>query len=189
MSLVSDYYSFQNGYAFKSSDFVPKGKYKIVKIKELKDGVVKFFEDTAQIDLPDDFDIEKYIVRKGDVLFALTGDPVNKPNPLSWVGRVAYYNYEEPALLNQRVCKVIAKSDMPILFLYYFFKQDSEFYSLASKATGSASQANISTKIIEQQEINIPDKSVADKIVYLMKSIDDLISKNNEINRNLKFAA
>lgn len=185
MSLVSDYYSFQNGYAFKSSDFVPKGKYKIVKIKELKDGVVKFFEDTAQIDLPDDFDIEKYIVRKGDVLFALTGDPVNKPNPLSWVGRVAYYNYEEPALLNQRVCKVIAKSDMPILFLYYFFKQDSEFYSLASKATGSASQANISTKTIEQQEINIPDKSVADKIVYLMKSIDDLILKNNEINRNL----
>ena len=118
-------------------------------------------------------------------MFALTGDPVNKPNPLSWVGRVAYYNYDEPALLNQRVCKAVPKTDIPSDFLYYFFRQNSEFYRLASKATGSASQANISTKTIEQHNINIPDIENVKKIVTFLKNIDDKILYNNQINRNL----
>ncbi len=185
MKMVGDFFSFQNGYAFKSKDFVREGKYKIVKIKELKDGLVKFFDDTAEVDLPDNFNFDKYIIRKGDVLFALTGDPVNKPNPLSWVGRVAYYNYDEPALLNQRVCKAVPKTDIPSDFLYYFFRQNSEFYRLASKATGSASQANISTKTIEQHNINIPDIENVNKIVTFLKNIDDKILYNNQINRNL----
>lgn len=185
MATVSDYFTFQNGYAFKSKDFTDDGEYKIVKIKELKDGSVKFFDDTAEINPSTDFDIEKYIIRKGDVLFALTGDPVSKPNPLSWVGRVSYYNYDEPALLNQRVCKAIPKSKVPSEYLYYFFRQNSEFYNLASKATGSASQANISTKTIEQHILEIPDADTIKKIVELMKNIDDKIQNNNQINRNL----
>ena len=119
MKMVGDFFSFQNGYAFKSKDFVREGKYKIVKIKELKDGLVKFFDDTAEVNLPDNFEFDKYIIQKGDVLFALTGDPVNKPNPLSWVGRVAYYNYDEPALLNQRVCKAIPKTDKRFSILFF----------------------------------------------------------------------
>ena len=189
MKMVGDFFSFQNGYAFKSKDFVREGKYKIVKIKELKDGLVQFFDDTAEVDLPDNFDFDKYIIRKGDVLFALTGDPVNKPNPLSWVGRVAYYNYDEPALLNQRVCKAIPKTDIPSDFLYYFFRQNREFYRLASKATGSASQANISTKTIEQHNINITDVENVKKIVTFLKNIDDNILYNNRINRNLALVA
>ena len=185
MKMVGDFFSFQNGYAFKSKDFAREGKYKIVKIKELKDGLVKFFDDTAEVNLPDNFEFDKYIIQKGDVLFALTGDPVNKPNPLSWVGRVAYYNYDEPALLNQRVCKAIPKTDIPSDFLYYFFRQNREFYRLASKATGSASQANISTKTIEQHNINIPDIENVKTIVTFLKNIDDKISYNNRINRNL----
>ena len=58
------------------------GKYKIIKIKELKDGKVRFFNDSASVDVDDKQIIEKYIVKNGDVLFALTGDPVNKKNPL-----------------------------------------------------------------------------------------------------------
>ena len=41
MGVVGDYFSFQNGYAFKSKDFVKNGKYAIIRIKELKDGSVK----------------------------------------------------------------------------------------------------------------------------------------------------
>lgn len=45
---------------------------------------------------------------------------MNKPNPLSWVGRISYYNYDTPALLNQRVCKAIPKNKVSNEFLYYF---------------------------------------------------------------------
>lgn len=185
MSLVNEFFSFQNGYAFKSSDFVYKGKYKIIKIKELKDGLVKFFDDTAEINVPVNFDVDKYIVRKGDVLFALTGDPVNKPNPLSWVGRVSYYDHDEPALLNQRVCKAIPKGNIPSEYLYYFFRQEKEFYRLASKATGSASQANISTKTIEQHPITVPAGDISGRIIDFLRNIDVKISVNEAINRNL----
>lgn len=185
MSIVSDYFSFQNGYAFKSKDFVRNGKYAIIRIKELKDGGVKFFEDTARTNPEDSFNINKYIVKKGDVLFALTGDPVNKTNPLSWVGRVSYYNHDTPALLNQRVCKAIPKNKVSNEFLYYFFRQNEEFYNLASKATGSASQANISTKTIEQHIMEIPDEDIRKKIVFMLLNIDMKIDVNNRINDNL----
>lgn len=186
MSIVSDYFSFQNGYAFKSKDFVRNGKYAIIRIKELKDGGVKFFEDTARTNPEDSFNINKYIVKKGDVLFALTGDPVNKTNPLSWVGRVSYYNHDTPALLNQRVCKAIPKNKVSNEFLYYFFRQNEEFYNLASKATGSASQANISTKTIEQHIMEIPDEDIRKKIVFMLLNIDMKIDVNNRINDNLQ---
>lgn len=185
MSIVSDYFSFQNGYAFKSKDFVKNGKYAIIRIKELKDGSVKFSEDTARINPEDGFNINKYIVKKGDVLFALTGDSVNKTNPLSWVGRISYYNYDTPALLNQRVCKAIPKNKVSNEFLYYFFRQNEEFYNLASKATGSASQANISTKTIEQHIMEIPDEDIRKKIVFILLNIDMKIDVNNRINDNL----
>ena len=173
MSVVSDFFQFQNGYAFKSKEFEADGAYKIIRIKELKDGVVRFFDDTATITPSDDFDIEKYLVKKGDVLFALTGDPVNKPNPLSWVGRVSVYNHDEPALLNQRVCKVVPTTNIDPRYLYYFFRQDQEFYELAAKATGSASQANISTKTIEQHTISMPKRESTEKVIITMGKFDE----------------
>lgn len=188
MARVGDYFNFQNGYAFKSGNFTKNGQYKLVRIKELKDGSIKFFADTAQFNPNDNFDVDKYIIRKGDVLFALTGDPVNKPNPLSWVGRVSYYNHNEPALLNQRVCKAVPKANISSEFLYYFFRQNNEFYNLASKATGSASQANISTKTIEQHYIDIPDEITMDKIVSILSGIDKKREINEAINRNLQAA-
>ena len=186
MGVVGDYFSFQNGYAFKSKDFVKNGKYAIIRIKELKDGSVKFFTDTARVNPEDGFNVNKYIVKKGDVLFALTGDPVNKPNPLSWVGRISYYNYDTPALLNQRVCKAIPKNKVSNEFLYYFFRQNEEFYNLASRATGSASQANISTKTIEQHIMEIPNEDIRKKIVFILLNIDKNIDVNNRINDNLE---
>lgn len=45
---IGEVASFQNGYAFKSKDFVQDGKYKIIKIKELKNGKVRFFNDSKE---------------------------------------------------------------------------------------------------------------------------------------------
>lgn len=61
---IGEVASFQNGYAFKSKDFVQDGKYKIIKIKELKDGKVRFFNDSASVNVDDERIIEKYIVKR-----------------------------------------------------------------------------------------------------------------------------
>jgi len=183
---IDDLCGFQNGFAFKSSDFCSDGKYRVVKIKELKAGQVKFFEDSSFVNCLDSSVIDKYSIKKNDVLFALTGDPVNKPNPQSWVGRVSIYNQEEESLLNQRVCKAMPKEGLDSFFLYYYFRQNDVFYALASKATGSASLANISTKTIGDIHIRIPSLIEQKRIVNILKSLDDKIENNRRINENLE---
>ncbi|MBR5562676.1 MAG: restriction endonuclease subunit S [Bacteroidales bacterium] len=179
---------FQNGYAFKSEHFTEKGEFKIIKIKELKNGFVKFFDDTASIDITNS-DLgyfEKFYVQKGDVLFALTGDPVSKPNELSWVGRVSIYNKTEKALLNQRTCKIVNKGNkVNTQYLYYYFRQPDVLYSLASRAKGSASQANLSTKDIGNLSITLPPRYVQDTIADILGSLDYKIHINCQINDNL----
>ena len=183
---LGDYCDFQNGYAFKSSEFKTNGEYKIVKIKELKDGLVKFFDDSASVDIQDIKEFEKYKINRNDVLFALTGDPVSKPNPLSWVGRVSIYRSDENALLNQRTCKIKKSDEIDNQFLYYYFRQWENFYALASKATGSASQANISTNTIADTIIKLPPLPTQQKIAAILSSLDDKIELNNKINTNLE---
>lgn len=183
---IGEVASFQNGHAFKSKDFVQDGKYKIIKIKELKDGKVRFFNDSASVNVDDERIIEKYIVEKGDVLFALTGDPINKNNPLSWVGRVSVYEDDQLAVLNQRVCKLVPKEGLNAKYIYYYFRAFKNFYALASIAKGSASQANISTKDIEAMEIALPSLNIQNKIVSVLDSIEEKINQNDKINKNLE---
>ena len=47
MGKIGEYATFQNGFAFKSKDFKQDGDYRVIKIKELKDGTVKIGNDTA----------------------------------------------------------------------------------------------------------------------------------------------
>lgn len=177
---------FQNGFAFKSSSFLYKGKYKVIRIKELKDGLVKFFEDTVSVSEEPNDTMSKFIVNYGDVIFALTGDPTSKPNPNSWVGRVALYTYNEQAYLNQRTCKVIQRGDVVPQYVFYYFRHHDNFYSLASKATGSASQANISAKMLENTEIILPSLKIQNKIVNILSSLDKKIETNRKLNARLE---
>lgn len=182
---IGELVDFQNGYAFKSKDFQSVGDYKVIKIKEIKNGGVLFTKDTVSIS--DSYDnLNKFIVEDEDVLFALTGDPVSKPNPNSWVGRVALYSGKENAVLNQRVCKLVSKdNDFDVKYLYYFFRNKTEFYRLASIAKGSASQANISIKDIADTEIVLPSKKEQKSIIEILSTIDSKIEENERINKNL----
>lgn len=182
---LGDVCDFQNGYAFKSSEFVANGNINIVKIKELKNGQIVFTSDTAKVVNSEIY--KQYQVSTGDILVALTGDPVSKPNPLSWVGRVALYNHSVPALLNQRVAKFLPnKFKLDTKFIYYFFREFDNFFNLAQKATGSASQANISTKILSETIIPLPPMDIQKKIAGVLGALDDKIELNNKINNNLE---
>ena len=70
--------------------------------------------------------------------------------------------------------------------MYYYFRQWENFYALASKATGSASQANISTNTIADTIIKLPPLPTQQKIARILSSLDDKIELNNKINDNLE---
>ena len=185
---LGDVCRFQNGYAFKSAQFTNNGNIKIIKIKEIKDGKIIFFDDSASVYYDDKY--KKYQVQNDDILVALTGDPVARPNPASWVGRIAIFRGSEKALINQRVAKFLPnKTVLFPQFIYYFFRDFSNFYNLAKKATGSASQANISTDMLENTEILLPPLEVQKKIAGVLGALDDKIELNNNINQNLEAQA
>ncbi len=185
---LGDVCKFQNGYAFKSSQFTNNGNIKIIKIKEIKEGKIIFFDDSASVFYNDKY--KKYQVENDDILVALTGDPVARPNPASWVGRIAIFKGSEKALINQRVAKFLPnKTVLFPLFIYYFFRDFNNFYNLAKKATGSASQANISTDMLENTEILLPPLDVQKKIAGVLGALDDKIELNNKINQNLEAQA
>ena len=185
---LGDVCRFQNGYAFKSSQFTNNGNIKIIKIKEIKDGKIIFFDDSASVYYDDKY--KKYQAQNDDILVALTGDPVARPNPASWVGRIAIFRGSEKALINQRVAKFLPnKTVLFPQFIYYFFRDFNNFYNLAKKATGSASQANISTDMLENTEILLPPLEVQKKIAGVLGALDDTIDLNNKINQNLEAQA
>lgn len=183
---VGDYVSFQNGYAFNSKSFSNTGKHLVIRIKEIKNGGIKFSSDSARVDIENEFAFDKYKIKKGDVLFALTGDPVSRNNCLSWVGRIALYTHEKTALLNQRLCKAIFSKDIYPLFFYYYFRLKENLFDLARRATGSANQANISTNTISKMPIKFPPLETQKKIAAVLSALDDKIELNNAINKNLE---
>lgn len=139
-----------SGYAFKSEDFLEEGV-KVIKISNIGFGEVEFDNSNTQYvdeNFLNDLDA-KFKVSKGDILISLTGSHISQPN--SVVGKVALYNSDEVALLNQRAGKIvnIDKEFFEPRYLFYVLSSRSVRMSIALMAHGAASQANVSPKDID----------------------------------------
>ena len=180
---IGNYVDTISGFAFKSKDFIEEG-IPVIKIKNIVPPDV-VLEDVQYVS--DLFLIEKsnYVLSKGDILITLTGSNVNQM--ASAVGQVAKISFDKPCLLNQRVAKLIPKdtSKCNIDYFYYILSTEEMHYNLASRASGSANQANINPTIIKSMETLVPPLETQNKIVKILKTIDEKININKEINKNL----
>ena len=176
-----------NGYAFKSANFLDEKTetaLPILKIRNVANGDanlngVQFHEY--------DNSLAKFVVLKGDVLLALTG---NHPQAMTQVvGEASRYKLIEKALLNQRVAKIKPKEELINDYLYYFLKDDSTHDFLANQSSGSANQANISKNDIENIPIQLPPLSEQLIIASVLSSLDDKIDLLHRQNATLETMA
>lgn len=187
---ITDLITLLNGYAFKSASFDDSGKYKIVTIKNVKDGTFDGDNVSCIKTIPERMPLHCKL-EQGDILLSLTGN----------VGRVCMViggNF----LLNQRVAKL--KSKYPA-FTYCLFRNNDMFISINNLANGAAQQnvspikigelplmiANI--EILESFEIIAwrmvsQILSLSSQILYLTEARDRLLPKlmNGEINVNVQ---
>ncbi len=182
--LLSQVATIQNGYAFKSSDFVPNGRYPIIKIKNIVNSKI----DLSDCDYIDNltFDLEQFKVEYNDILISMTGSRASQPN--SAVGKVGRLRKKETiCLLNQRVGKLVVLDDNKTnkQYLYYFLNRKEINLLLANTASGSANQANIGSANITNLRIPLPCRAIQDKIVNILYPLDCKI-ENNE-NKILVF--
>lgn len=163
--------SFDNGFAFKSKDYVDSGKYKVITIKNVQDGLIDSSSAQFVADYPRDMrDCHKLSV--GDVLLSLTGN----------VGRVGIV-FEENLLLNQRVAKVKPKDENLLPFLYFFFRKKDFKQKLEALAKGTA-QLNLSPVETLNEKIAYSGQS-AFELSNRLKPFFEKIILNNQNNKTL----
>ncbi|MFO7996425.1 MAG: restriction endonuclease subunit S [Dehalococcoidia bacterium] len=134
-----------SGFAFSSKEYVVNGKYAIVTIKNIQDGV--FMSDcNSRVDSVPPSMPEHCRLHTGDILLSLTGN----------VGRTCLF-YGEQHLLNQRVAKILPREGIGKSFVYFTFRQDSLRRRLEMISTGVAQQ-NLSPINLGNLELILPPK-------------------------------
>jgi len=184
ITTLSNYIELINGFAFKSKNFMDEqidNSLPIIKIKNVANGDVNL---KAVQYHEYDTNLSKYIINDGDILIALTG---NHPQALTQVvGQTSRYKLKDKALLNQRVAKIVAKDNLSHDFLYYFLKDEWTYEYLANQSSGSANQANISKKDIEDLPISLPSLKEQKAIAEVLSSLDDKIDLLHSQNKTLE---
>jgi type I restriction enzyme S subunit len=163
---VNSIIELQSGFAFKSSSFDESGAYKIVTIKNVKDGAFDC-DNVSRISAIPEKMPKHCALTDGDILLSLTGN----------VGRICIVNGKD-YLLNQRVAKL--KTDFKA-FTYCLFRSRKMFIQVKNLANGAAQQ-NVSPIRIGEMKILLPNKEVLHKFESITsKSIVGIISFQSQI--------
>lgn len=168
---LADYFTFVNGYAFSSEDYLTNGKYKIITIKNVNDGYI----DTNSVNFINNISnkIEKSAkLNLNDIVISLTGN----------VGRTAIIT-EDNLLLNQRVAKIKPKNNLYYGFLYSLFRHPRTKLFLEGISKGTA-QANLSPVEVLRLKVNYDQNEV---IVYsktIKPIIKSIIYNNLELKKS-----
>lgn len=155
-----------SGYPFKSSEYVSSGKYRLITIKNVKDG--EFSPDNVDyIDQLPDKVPSHCILTEGDILLSLTGN----------IGRVCIvngYNY----LLNQRVAKL---QTLHPAYAYCMFRSKEMLIKMTALSNGVAQQ-NLSPIRAEKIRILIPSSNLLSQFKNIVEPIiSQIILLNNQI--------
>ena len=144
---VNSIIELQSGFAFKSSTFDDNGAYKIVTIKNVKDGAFDGDNVSKIVAIPDKMP-KHCILADGDILLSLTGN----------VGRVCIVNGKN-YLLNQRVAKLATGFKA---FTYCLFRSRDMFIEVNNLANGAAQQ-NVSPIRIGGIKMLLPNMDMLQK--------------------------
>ena len=168
--------SLLSGYAFKSAQFDSSGEFKVVTIKNVKDGEFDGSNTNRIVSIPEKMP-KHCVLADGDILLSLTGN----------VGRTCIVNGNN-YLLNQRVAKL--QSDIPA-FTYCLFRSSDMFDAMKNLANGAAQQ-NLSPirtgkitilfpadNLLEEYERIVG--SIISKMLSLRKQCDLLIQARDRL--------
>ena len=168
---ISEIVNLISGYAFSSKEYTEKGKYKLYTIKNVHDGNIVEKVDNYINDIPNSMPNE-CILHPNDIVMSLTGN----------VGRVGLV-YEENALLNQRLLKIVPKNNH-IAFIYLLFRSSYMKTLMERLATGT-SQKNLSPVDIGNIKIVVPSESILDKFDEICNSMIYKCVNNLKENQEL----
>ena len=143
---LGSYVEFQNGYAFKSSDWQSDGV-PVVKISSVKPGLVDLTA-TSYVSADTVIGLERFKLSSGDILVGMTGYP----------GETGLVPTHDPRpYLNQRVGRIAARQDQPQTYAWIYAQVRNQSFKqyVEARAHGSA-QANVSGQTLLEYPVVFP---------------------------------
>ena len=164
---LEDIANLQNGYAFKSSDWLVDG-IPVVKIGAVKPSVVDL-KNVSFVDTKFLKEKPNFILKSGDILIGLTG----------YVGEVGRVPPSQlTSMLNQRVARFLPEAS----FYAYIFciGRQKEFKEFVENQAHGSAQANVSTKDVLTYPIVIPTMNLSalfdENVGLILEKIDENLS-------------
>ena len=160
--IISDVAKVIGGYSFKSTDFIKEGKYQVIRMGNVRPGVIREKESPVFIDELDEKALTKALLQLNDVIITQTG--TKKKRDYGFTVIIEKKNY----LLNQRIASMrFSDKYLPKFFLYFSWTNLFKDQYFANE-TGTVGQGNVGIGAITDAEVPfIPvkeQKQIIDKI-------------------------
>lgn len=143
---------------------VEGGKYPYLRMNNMTNDGHLDLSNLKYIDVPDD-EIEKCIVRKGDVLF-------NRTNSVELVGKTCVFDLDEEMIIAGYIIRVrLHEAMLPIVFSSYMNTVVIKQY-LRKIAKGAVNQANINAKELQAIQIYLPPLDLQNQFADFVAQVD-----------------
>lgn len=180
---------FTNGFAFKSTDYVPPST---ETLEVFRMGYIQrgggFKEDDTPVFVSRNYDrnLEKFFLRPGDITIAMT----DMKDRVAILGNTAWIRDSNRFVLNQRVgCIRVKRPDLlEPRFLYFYSNWSNHINHLRSRAN-SGVQVNLSTSAIKESLLTVPPLPEQKSIAAVLGAIDDKIDLNRKMSETLQAMA
>lgn len=161
----------KNGLAFRKIDFSDTGL-PVIKIAELNNGI------NSNTSFTQGYYGEEVHIQWDDILFSWSGNPQTSID-------VFRYRLQE-GWLNQHIFKVTANDELVTKdYLYYVLKYLKPQFTQIAANKQTTGLGHVTIADLKRMSLVIPSKEVQNKIVSILKIIDDKIEVNANINENL----
>ena len=165
----------QSGFAFKSTLFQKKGKYQVIRMGNVRPGLIRYNESPVFIESMDDNTIEKALLKVGDMIITQTGSR-NKRD----YGFTVLID-KENLLLNQRIARIRVINTITNKYLLYYSWTDYFRDQYFANEGGTVGQGNVGIDAIRDAIIHYPIISEQQSIV---ETLDSLKSKVDQLQAN-----
>lgn len=152
-----------------SKPAVEGGKYPYLRMNNLTSDGHLDLNDLKYIDISED-EIEKCVVRKGDVLF-------NRTNSIELVGKTAVFDLPDDMVIAGYIIRVRLNERMLPEVLSQYMNLEALKDILRSMAKGAVNQANINAQELQSIRIYVPDIELQKQFVEMKDQVDKSKSK------------
>ena len=164
------------GTQLKASEYVSFGT-PVLNVRNLGFATVN----TDKLEMVSDGTLERLAAHKlvtGDIVFGRKGA----------VERHAFISESENGWMQGSDCirlRVLADSVNPRFLSYYFLTKQHRAFMMSMCSHGTT-MASLNQKIIEKIIVPLPERSIQDKVVEILATLDKQIATNQKINENLE---